>query len=344
MTEVSKERLKSLKAGLMTKEVALQKIAPYEKCEEAVVTGKTTIDFHPKKDSHFIMSSHKQDFAMNEAAFYKLCRLVGITEVYAKKTPRDLLFPHIKYWIEKGGVVVKAYAQKKDKDGRTWVAGFAREDSYYYPVSRVLDVVDNLDMDYHLEGLEDISWRNTTFGVVFPQFEFEVEDPKKGDWIYGGLKIRMSLLGEFPTKLSAFLMTLTCLNGMVSANEVYVYNRKLGFDGQDAWLNDGIQMALGALSNEVERVRALKNCNLNGTHMITYINSIFDQMGVNQKSRVAVLEQIASQQPKTLYDLMNVVTSAAHVIENREEVYHLQNVGGYVVQHAESCETCHRPY
>lgn len=344
MSEELKKRLKTLKAGLMSKETALAKIAPYEKCSEATVTGKTTIDFHPNKDNHFVMSSHNQEFAMNEAAFYKLCRLVGITEVYAKKTPRELLFPHVKYWIEKGGVVVKAYAQTKDKDGRTWVAGFAKEDSYYYPVSRVLDVVDKVDEKYHLEGLEDISWRNTTFGVVFPQFEFEIEDPKKGDWIYGGIKVRMSLLGEFPTKLSAFLMTLTCLNGMVSANEVYTYNRKSGFEGQDAWLNDGVHMALGALSNEVNRVKSLQQCNLNSDHMITYINSIFDQMGVNQKSRIAVLEQIASKQPQTLYELMNVVTSVAHSIENREEVYHLQNVGGYVVQHAESCKTCHRPY
>jgi hypothetical protein len=273
----------------------------------------------------------------------KLNRLCGITETYARKVPKDLLFPHLSYWFQDGGVEVKAFI-RESSDGVPVVAGFTKPDAYYYPVSRVFEQMDKVNPEFCVEGLDDISWRNTTFGIVFPEFEFEITDSiKKGDWLYGGIKIRMSLLGEFPTKISAFLLTLACLNGMVSANEIYTYNRKMGFDGQDVFMVDGLQTALGALSNEVQRVQALKEVAVDNEHITQYINYVFDQMGVNQKSRLAVLEQVIARQPEDLYELMNAVTSVAHTVENRGEVYNIQSVGGFIVQHAESCNSCHRP-
>lgn len=338
-----KKRLKTLQEGLTSKEQALSTISPFENCEEFTVSGKSTIDFHPDKDGHFVLKNQGKELSVTENAFMKLNRLVGITETYAQKVPKELLFPHLRYWLNDGGKAVKAFVRNGGKDMPS-VAGFAKEDAYYYPVSRVFEQMDKVNENYYVEGLEDISWRNTTFGIVFPEFEFDVKDKvEKGDWIYGGIKVRMSLLGEFPTKISAFLLTLACLNGMVSANEVYVYNRKQGFDGQDVWLTDGLGMALGALTNEVQRVQSLKEVGVDNEHITNYINHVFDQMGVNQKSRLAVLERVIQQQPESLYDLMNAVTSVAHIIENRSEVYQLQSVGGYIVQHAESCNACHRP-
>ena len=338
-----KKRLETLQDGLSSKEQALTYVQPFEKCEEVVVSGKAVLDFHPDKEGHYVLKNQGKELSVTDAAFMKLNRLCGITETYAHKVPKELLFPHLKYWLGEGGKAVKAFVRNGGKDMPD-VAGFAREDAYYYPVSRVFEQMDKVNENYYVEGLEDISWRNTTFGIVFPEFEFDIKDKvQKGDWVYGGIKVRMSLLGEYPTKISAFLLTLACLNGMVSANEVYVYNRKQGFDGQDAWITDGLGTALGALSNEVQRVQSLKEYIVDHEHITNYINHVFDQTGVNQKSRLAVLERVIQQQPETLYDLMNAVTSVAHIIENRGEVYQLQSVGGYIVQHAESCNACHRP-
>lgn len=344
MSDALKKRLKTLQKGLIKKETAIQSIQPFENCSEVVISGKSEWGFDPNKEGHFVVKNQGNAFSVNEAAFAKASRLIGIPETYVRKVPKELLFPHIKYWLGEGGKALKAFTRGNGSDMPS-VAGFAKEDAYYYPVSRVLEQMDKVNKNYYLEGLEDISWRNTTFGIVFPEFEFDIKDKvAKGDWVYGGIKVRMSLLGEFPTKISAFLLTLACLNGMVSANEIYTYNRKQGFDGQDVFMVDGLQMALGALSNEVQRVQNLKEVAVDNEHITNYINHIFDQMGVNQKSRLAVLEKVIAQQPEDLYDLMNAVTSVAHVIENRGEVYHLQSVGGYIVQHAESCSKCHRPF
>jgi len=343
MTDVS-DKMKKLQEGLTTKEQALELIQPFENCSEVVISGKTEVDFDPAKGGdHFVLKNQNQEYSLTEAVFAKASRLIGIPETYVRKVPKELLFPHISYWLNEGGRAMKAFT--RTNGGMPSVVGFAREDSYYYPVSRVFEQMDKVNPNYSVEGLEDISWRNTTLGIVYPEFEFEIKDKaEQGDWLYGGIKIRMSLLGEFPTKISAFLMTLACLNGMVSANEVYTYNRKHGFDGQDVWMVDGLNTALGALTNEVQRVQALKDVPVDNEHVTNYINQIFDSMGVNQKSRLAVLEKVIAQQPEDLYDLMNAVTSVAHSIENRGEVYHLQSVGGYIVQHAESCDTCHRPF
>jgi hypothetical protein len=337
-----KKRVEKLKTGLIAKDKALQKIQPFENCGEVVVSGKTTLDFHPDKDGHFVMKNQGNDYEMTESAFMKLIRLCGITENYGRKIPKQLLFPHISYWLNDGGKTLKAFT--RPNGGIPSIAGFAKEDAYFYPISRFMEQMDKVNEGYYLEGLDDVTWRNSTFGIVFPEFEFDVPDKvEKGDWVYGGIKVRTSLLGEFPTRISAFLLTLVCMNGMISANEIYTYNRKQGFDGQDAFIVDGLQMALGALSQEVERVGALKQLAVDHEHVTNYINHVFDQMGVNQKSRVAVLEKVIQKNPQNLYELMNAVTSVAHTIENRGEAYHIQSVGGYIVQHAETCKACYRP-
>jgi len=344
MTDTTK-RMKTLQDGLVPREQALQVIAPFESCQEVTISGKADVIVDPASSGdNYILKNQGREFSLTDSSFMKLNRLCGITEVYARKVPKNLLFPHLAYWLGEGGVTVKAFTRGNSGE-RPAVAGFAKEDAYYYPVSRVLEQLDKIDPEYSLEGLDDISWRNTTFGVVFPKFEFNIKDEvSKGDWVYGGIKIKMSLLGEFATRISAFFLTLACLNGMISMNEVFVYNRKNGLEGQDAFLVDGLQMALGALSTEVQRVQDLKKVTVNNEHITNYIGQIFDQMSVNQKSRLAVLEKVIEKQPENLYDLMNTVTSVANTIENRVEAYHLQSVGGYIVQHAESCKTCHRPY
>jgi len=342
MSKDLKKRVEQLKSGLVTKEVALTKLQPFEHCDEVTISGKTTLDFHPDKDGHFVMKNQGKEYDMPEASFMKLNRLCGITETYARKMPKQLLFPHIQYWLNDGGKAFKAFT--RTNGGRPSVAGFAKEDAYFYPISRFIEQMDKVNENYYLEGLDDVTWRNSTFGIVFPEFEFDIPDKlEKGDWVYGGIKVRTSLLGEFPTKISAFLLTLVCMNGMISANEIYTYNRKQGFDGQDTFIVDGLQMALGALSQEVDRVGALKGLAVDHEHITNYINHVFDQMGVNQKSRVAVLEKVIQKNPQNLYELMNAVTSVAHTIENRGEAYHIQSVGGYIVQHAETCKACYRP-
>lgn len=338
-----KSRLESLKDGLLTKEEALEQIKPFENCAEAVISGKTIVMEDPDKDQHFVMRNQGKEYSVNEAAFAKASRLIGIPETYVRKVPSELLFPHLAYWLDDGGKALKAFVRPNGGD-RPSVVGFAKEDAYYYPLSRVIQQMDKVSEEYYFEGLEHVSWRNTTFGLVFPQFEFGIKDTvEKGDWLYGGIKVRMSLLGEFPTKISAFLLTLACLNGMVSANEIVTYNRKFGLDGQDVWMVDSLEKSLGALTAEVDRVQALTTMAVDNEHVTRYLNHVFNEMGVNQKSRLAILDQIIQKQPQSLYELMNVITSVAHTIENREEVYNLQALGGYLVQHSESCGSCHRP-
>ena len=340
-------RVKTLKSKFISKTTALKKMEMFEGCEEAYLRGKTAIQFHPGMDEHFIVAFGKKEYVVNMSSFVKLCRLVGVPASYVRKIPNELLFPHLSYWLGDGDVGAKAFVRGgTDKDGRQMIAGFAKEDVYYYPLSRIFEQVDKVNDKYLIEGLEDISWRNSTFGLVFPEFEFDVEkkDIQKGDYLYGGIKFKNSLLGEFPPKISAFLLTLSCLNGMVSVDEVRSFNRKQGFDGQDVWLGDSVKQAFGALSAEVAKVKKLIDIPVNNESIPPYISHVFDQMAINQKSREAILTKLVERAPKNLYQLMNAITETAHSIENRGEVLAIQSLGGFVTSHSVSCGKCKRPY
>ncbi len=346
---MSEDRLTQLQSRLISKEVALEKLAPYEDCKELLVKGPSEFDFHPYAEKDFVMRYNNSEYSVSNDAFTKLNRLVGIPAPYTMKVPPQLMFPHLSYWLNEGMHPVKAFVREenKDKEGRPIISGFAREDAFYYPISRLLEQVDKVRPDYLIEGLEDISWRNSTFGIVFPEHEFMVDlhdEVKKGDFLYGGIKIRMSILGEFASKLSAFLLTLACLNGMVSRDEVYTYNKRGGFDGVDEWVIDGIKNGITALNVEVEKVTRLTSITIPPEAIASYVSHIFDRVGTSQKTREAVLENIISKAPRNLYELMNAVTEVAHTIENRGEVYALQALGGFVASHADSCEKCHRPF
>lgn len=345
---MSGEKLKKLKKGLLAKKVALEKIQPFEGCKEHLIQGKVRFAMHSSKEDHFVMTLGKMEYILNEFGLEKVCRLVGIPSTYTRKIPKQYLFPHLSYWIGDGDVPVKALIREGavDKDGRETVSGFLREDSYYYPISRVLEQVDKVDANYMVEGLEDVNWRNSSFGLVFPEFEYDIEDVdlKRGDFIYGGVKIKDSILGEAPLKISAFLLTLACMNGVVSVDEIYTFNRKQGFGGQDDWIVDGVQKAIGVLKAEVEKVRQLVPIKITNEELPPYITHIFDQAHVNQKSREAILAKILERNPRNFYQLANAITETAHTIENRGEVFALQQLGGFVSSHAIRCKKCNRPF
>jgi hypothetical protein len=344
------ERVEKLRENFLTKDQAIEKASVFENCQELLVKGKTKFDFHPTVGNTFVMSHGTNEYLVSQESFVKLCRLVGVPSTYAEKMPAQFLFPHLSYWLADGDVGVKAFIRPTNGSGdqRPKIAGFAKEDAFYYPLSRILEQVDKVRPDYLVEGLTDVTWRDTTFGLIFPETEFMVDvgknELKRGDHLFGGVKVRTSLLGEFPSKVAAFFMTLVCLNGMISRDEIYTFNRRLGFEGLDEWLVDGVTSAIGALESEIGKVRRLADIDIPDEAIPPYISHMFDQMGINQKTREAVLGKLVERHPRNLYDLMNAITEVAHTIENRREVYTLQALGGFVTSHAESCERCHRPF
>jgi len=347
------ERVQKLRESFLTKDQALEKVAVFEDCEEVLIKGSAQLELHPSIDKAFVLSHQNREYTVGEESFVKLCRLVGIPSSYSQKIPTEYLFPHLAYWLGPGDVGVKAFIQPSmalgNKDNRPVVAGFAKADAFYYPISQVLAQIDKVRPEYVIEGLQDATWRDTTFGVVFPESEYLVEVGKntelhRGDYLFGGVKVRASLLGEFPWKIAAFFMTLVCLNGMISRDEIYTYNRRLGLGGIDTWITDGVKNATNALFSEIDKVRRLTEVTITNEAIPPYISHMFDQMGVNQKTREAVLNKLVERNPHNLYDLMNAVTEVAHTIENRREVYALQELGGFVTSHAESCAQCHRPF
>lgn len=345
---VATEKVAKLEEALLTKDEALSRVAPFERCQEIFITGKTGFACSPEASEEFVLRNASKEYSFNKDGMEKLCRLAGIPATYVEKIPTDLLFPHLDYWFTQGDLAVKGLMRQGDEDkgGRPRVVGFMNRDAFYYPVSKMLEQVDKIHPDYLVEGMDDISWRNTSFGLVFPESEFLVEtsdELKKGDNIFGGIKIVSSILGESPMKISAFFLTLACLNGMVSVDEIYTYNRRFGLDGVDAWVVDGISCATQAFQSEVEKIRRLTAVPITPLEIVPYVTHIFDQRGVSTHTRKAVLEQIVEKNPKNLYELMNAITATAHTIPKRSEVYSLQALGGYVASHAESCERCHRP-
>lgn len=341
------ERVAKLKKGLIPRDEAIKKFKVYDGCKEELIGGGVRVKFSlSEKDEDSVLVEHKkEEFTLGKETYTKLCRLVGIPSTYVDKTPSELFFPHLTYWLGEGGMTVKTLQKPVlDKDGRKKIVGFMREDSGYFPVNQILKVADKFGDNYLIENADGVSWRTSAFGIVFPKHEFEIkETAQRGDFIYGGIKIKYSILGEHPFRISVFLLTLVCMNGMVSANEIYVFNKRRAVGGENEFVEGSLQTGIGVLQQEVSRVQQLTSIPVTDEHIIPYVESLFDNAGVNQKSREEVLKQIVEKRPKNLYQLMNAATSAAHSVENRGDVYGLQSLGGYIVSHAASCPSCHRP-
>jgi len=339
------ESIVKLKDNLVDRDKAYALLTPFDGCVEEEFGGGQNLSFRPKEDDVVVLLKGSKEYSLEKPSLVKLSRLVGIPESYVEKIPVDLLFPHLSYWLKDKEVVVKGLLKGKDSDGRDRICGFLKENAEYYPATNVLRQADKIGTDYFLEGAEDISWRSGTFGLVFPKYEFDVsQEIGVNDYIYGGVKIRLSMFGEQAFKISAFLLTLICMNGMVSYKDIFTFNRHRATVGMDEFVYDGLNASLSALSKQVDSVRTLKNIALDSEHIVPYVEAMFDKIGIHQRTRVGVLEAIVSKSPKTMYELMNAITAAAHTVENRNDVFNLQLLGGFVVDHAERCGSCHRPF
>ena len=343
------DRMAKLQTDLLPREDALKKFKEFDGCKEETVGGGAKVKFTSFDDTHVIMEHNKEEYKVGKEGFEKLCRIVGIPATYVEKTPWSLFYPHLQHWLTDKGMVVK-YIQKTnsvDKDGRKKVVSFMKEGASFYPVNNVLRIADKFGTDYVVESASEVTWRDASFGIVFPKHEFEIKDKvSKGDYVYGGMKVKYSPIGEFPFKMSAFFMTLVCMNGMISANEIYKFSKKSAINGEDEFIEQSFKTGLDVLGVEVGRIQALKDVKLtDGEHIVSYIHAMFDRAGMGHKSRTLILERIQTAAPTDLYGLMNAVTAASHDVEenHRADVYDIQALGGDLVNHASTCGTCHRP-
>lgn len=339
------ERIDKLKNNLIPRSEALKSFAPFDLCKTVSVGGGAKTSFKENDIGNYIFKSGSDEFVADKSSIIKLSRIVGIPESYVEKIPSELLFPHLTYWLTDSMVGASALvSEEKDKNGRQKIAGFLKEKAEYYPISNVLKQADKVGKDYYIEGLSSFGWRSADFGIVYPKYEFDISlGVEKNDYIYGGVKVKMSMFGEHALKISAFLLTLVCMNGMISYKEFFTYNRRLTEQSTDEFVYDGMNAAIGALDKEVEKVKSLKSVPVDHAHIIPYVESMFDKMGVHKRIRLNILNEIVAKAPKTMYELMNAITAAAHTVENKVDVFNLQLIGGFVSEHSSTCVACHRP-
>jgi len=337
-------------------EVFNQFLSSMDSCQE-VVLGDSPYKYHfaphPVMENYFLLCTRRHELVLNEQNFSSLCKLTGIPTSYTSRVPKELLFPHLSYWLsQEGGMRVKILlkpGQVCDSDGRLIILSVGDVSAVYIPPSRVFSWLDSVLGDsYQIEGFidKDVSWNSVSFGVVHPDYKFELEgvSPEVGDILYGGLKLKYSVFGKLRFIVATFLLTLVCLNGMISANELYRAKQLSSIEDLEQWFLASAEEGIAALSKEVERVHELTKIKISPEEIAPYLIALFERYKISKSLREFILSKAMVRSPSTLYELMNIVTEVAHETEKQKDVFALQSLGGQVVENSYRCSTCHRPF
>jgi len=160
-----------------------------------------------------------------------------------------------------------------------------------------------------------------------------------GDIVRGGVWISFSPFGEANPEVAGYTYRLACLNGMVREKEYARFSYARDGDPYE-WIGSSTQNLYGAIEDEIERYRAMREVKLNG-NLSSILNHLIESLPRDVQDLVK--DYVLDRKPETMYDLMCLVTEfASHHLKNPRNIWSVMSVGGRTVEHLEICETCHQ--
>lgn len=277
----------------------------------------------------------------NPSAVYDLTSLIGIPKAYVKKTPANLILPHINYWLGANGErEVRLLTAGED------ILGCTKEKIVPFSNLELLDTLQGRVDEFYgrdTEMLFDYKSHHaidaTRMRIILPG---HTSDVRTDDGWAVGLSLDNSLVGDIATNVRGYMFRWVCTNGMI-ATRLTSGNwsrRHTDNSGLMGWLATSIDSILGGFDHEFEMLDEAARTPIEG-EVSEYMANVFRQYQVPLAPRPAIVENMVNSDDLTVYGVMQAITAAANeaapAVADR-----LMAIGGDL-PHLATCRECHRP-
>jgi hypothetical protein len=265
-------------------------------------------------------------------------RCVGMLAGYIQKCPIDLLFSHLNYFFGEGMEVPLRAVTREDR-----LLSITKDRVKTPAVSneRLLRLAEQKIGSEHILGYHQVysDLEHSTISIVLDK----VFEPVHEDTLFGGIKLRNSILGKDVIEIDPYIFRQWCSNGATTEESLGRYNRKK-HDILDNWVSEIIDSADRTLNAEFERIRHLTEISVND-HVSETVRGLGKDYRISNKIIEEVLEEVYTDpKAETMYDVYNAFTwVASHNPGLTPNAIHkLQQIGGRIAKKNALCGSCHR--
>jgi hypothetical protein len=292
------------------------------------------------------ISFNRKEYRMTKAAALQATSSIGLTQAYVKKTPANLIEPHLNYWFSNRDGESKLLVQ----DG-TNVLSLIKGNLSPFSNLRLVDVaLDGIEAVYGKEARESVlcdykfahDLTATRMRLVVPA---EMRAVREGDNWMAGVQLKNSLTAASPTALNGYLFRFWCTNGSISSAAASGnWSRRHG-QGDEVyeWARSAVDEILGGMEHEFEAIQALTTISIDG-EVNHAIDDVFQQYRVPLQARQGIIDALVESNDLTMYGLMQAITQSANGADVPESIRERVMAVGGDLPHAAThrCDSCHR--
>ena len=303
-----------------------------------LLPGGLGAQFFGADKEHLSVNLGGTELSVHPQALKDSAHCIGMLSKYVERCPTRLLLADLNYFLGEGmDVPLRSVVQ-----GNTLIS-MTRDRVKTSVVSnqRLLSLAERkIGLD-HIIGYHQVSTdlEHTSMSIVTDK-HFE---PAHDDTLFGGIKIRNSILGRTTIEASPYVFRQWCSNGSITAESLGKYTRKK-HDILDDWVNEIIESSDNRLDREFGRIKHLTEISVKGHIMDTILG-----LGKDYKISAKILEEAIDEAhidpiAETMYDIYNIFTRIASHREGLTpmNINKLQKVAGGIAKRNELCGTCHR--
>ncbi len=292
-------------------------------------------------------------FALSDHALGQIATDLKIPKKYFDRMRSDapeLFRSNVHHWLyqEPTRRMIRGYEVEGDTfQGRAWLSDRYRRLDHIEIARTLLPEFETLDDD--VGGVEfhnaAVTEQRLYLRATFPAMEAEV---KVGEPVRWGVEIRNSEIGAGLFAISSFMLTLSCLNGMVAYKELAARHVGRRLDDEDIFAEETIQAddtafwlaardTLRASINEArfeEAVATLKAA-ADSEPVVRPLKAseqLAQRFALTDEEREAVLVSLYSGGDMTQWGMLSAVTSAAQTRESFDRRVEMEEVGWQVAE------------
>lgn len=330
---------------LRTMESVSREVAPTSE-ERSIPVSSITFGDHP------LMTVDGQELTLTKQAGTTFFKALEIPYKYAERCPAHILRPQVQHWVNQSEKFRSGYFLTTDgDDGRIEASQFLSKDQGYIPLHRLIDHLgETYDDRVQVRHVNVQDPRNQSISFVLRDFCWNMsmfgggDGTETPDLIYGGVTIDHSPVGERATSIEGYLFRLWCSNGAVMKEKGGSISRHLASD---------VAKVKGKFLSAVEEVTGKLEGNFRllaetGTKAAPTADKVLRSLSLLGKKVPAKIadrfrEIVDINPPQTYYEMLNLLTFLAHEYgDSPRVVRRIEETGGAMIQHHNSCGSCGR--
>jgi len=323
-----------METQVLTKEQALDACSKNEPKRDYIielgVKGTQLVE-----DDGLRLQHGKRSYSLSNVAMGSLMKSVNLPSTLYHKISDypDLVAYIVNYFASRNNIVKKMFV----RDGL--VLGFTSPDQFVIPNAQIIENLDKNIPEIRFDQLYEYPKGVANFHCFTGNGnKFEVA---KDDYFKYGVKVSNSPIGLVRPTVGAYAVRLVCTNGAVSVDDIWHAPGKY----EPGWLQSSIKSAKKVSTNFFEKIKALNGAKIDREHLDEVLESIYGDLSVPLGVRDYITRRVMKHGAENMYDLFNHITYiGSHYSVARENprlISRLMDVGGAMVNHNETCPTCH---